>query len=786
MGKKLVEQFIPRWNLTHVIDTAGGYIPGHGTPTVILFGTNRKPIQPIIRTVMGIKGEPATPEDPAKGLVWTAILQQVDHPGSESEFVSVADTPRESFHKHPWSIGGGGAAELKEMLDEGGEKTLENLIESIGPASFAGIDDVFIAARGAFRRKNIAADFLRPFAAGDNLRDWDYSTSEEAFTPYNGSGKLVALSQGSSWANHLWPFRHTLESVVGFGKKTRQDTGEPWYSWYRWISERVGAQLKLVFPSVSTHNHFVLERGRLVFNRHAPLVRLASTATLDDYLAIAGLLNSSAACFWMKQVFHNKGSAVDEHGARQRTMPFEDFFENDGTKLQQLPVPPEKPLSLTRELDQLVRELKAHSPAAILAQPEISDLNSKLANSHAEFIRLRERMIFLQEELDWECYRHYGLLAENVNLSPASPDLSQIQLRLGERAFEIVMARKMAGGELETAWFARHGSTPITELPAHWPAAYRQLVERRVALIERDRNLALIEQPEYKRRWNTEPWEQQQGCALREWLLARLEDPRYWPAPELTSCAHLADKVHRDPEFMEVASLYRGRPDFDITELVVELVESESVPFLPVLRYKETGLRKRAIWEQVWGLQRREDATEAEVRGQGAAAGGEAQQQTEIKRRQKQEVGDIPVPPKYDTKDFVSTTCWRLRGKLDVPKDRFITYPFCNRDADRTPVIGWAGWDHLQQAQAVAGYYERMRTNEGWTDDRLVPLLAGVLELLPWLLQWHNGLDPQYGMGLGDFFRSFAEEEARRMGKTLDDVRAWQPPAKPGRKKKGT
>jgi len=109
-------------------------------------------------------------------------------------------------------------------------------------------------------------------------------------------------------------------------------------------------------------------------------------------------------------------------------------------------------------------------------------------------------------------------------------------------------------------------------------------------------------------------------------------------------------------------------------------------------------------------------------------------------------------------------------------------YPHCNRDADRTPVIGWAGWDQLQQAQAVAGYYERMRTNEGWTDDRLLPLLAGVLELLPWLLQWHNALDPQYGMGLGDFFRSFSEEEARRMGKTLDEVRAWKPPGKLPRK----
>ena len=67
---------------------------------------------------MGIRGEPATPEDPAKGLVWSAIVGQVDVPGSQSEFVSVCDSPRELFHKHPWSIGGGGAAELKERMDE--------------------------------------------------------------------------------------------------------------------------------------------------------------------------------------------------------------------------------------------------------------------------------------------------------------------------------------------------------------------------------------------------------------------------------------------------------------------------------------------------------------------------------------------------------------------------------------------------------------------------------------------------------------------------------------------
>lgn len=453
------------------------------------------------------------------------------------------------------------------------------------------------------------------------------------------------------------------------------------------------------------------------------------------------------------------------------------------TPLGNLPVTTDRPLAIATELDRMASVLNASIPSAMLAK-KIANLVATLEEAHENFSQNYRRMIALQEELDWECYRYYGLLAENLNLSVSLPEFSQIQIKLGERAFEIVMARKMAKGELKTAWFSRHGSTPITELPAHWPAVYRSLVERRIALIENDRNLALIEQPENKRRWNTEPWEQQQEHALREWLLARLEDPRYWPAPELTSCAHLADKVRRDAEFMEVAALYRNRPDFDLTELVVELVESESVPFLPVLRYKESGLRKRAIWESVWNLQREEDRLQAQITGLTAALKQQPEKAEDLQAqiaKLKSQIPEIPVPPKYDTKDFATGPCWSLRGKLDVPKERFITYPHCNRDADRTPVIGWAGWDQLQQAQAVAGYYERMRTNEGWTDDRLLPLLAGVLELIPWLIQWHNALDPVYGMGLGDFFRSFVEEEARRIGKTLDEVRVWAPDERAGR-----
>ena len=68
-------------------------------------------------------------------------------------------------------------------------------------------------------------------------------------------------------------------------------------------------------------------------------------------------------------------------------------------------------------------------------------------------------------------------------------------IRLGQRTFEIVLARKMAAGEEETTWFVRHGSTPITDIPAEWPEEYKKVVQRRIDLIESDKNIGLIERP---------------------------------------------------------------------------------------------------------------------------------------------------------------------------------------------------------------------------------------------------------------------------------------------------
>jgi hypothetical protein len=372
-------------------------------------------------------------------------------------------------------------------------------------------------------------------------------------------------------------------------------------------------------------------------------------------------------------------------------------------------------------------------------------------------------MVCLQEELDWFCYCLYGLIdaddpaVRNLKAWARTPGLA-----LSQRPFEIVLARRIAAGEEQTAWFERHGSTPITEIPEDWPEDYRKTVERRIELIETDPNIGLIERPEYKRRWLREPWNEQVARALKGWLLDRLESPHYWPDPahpELMSAARLADCAGADPEFLQVAALYRGQEAVDVPRLVAELVEKESVPFLSVLRYTTSGLRTRADWCDTWRLQRDEDESKP------------------LLDRGGRPLDAIPVPPKYTAKDFQKPDYWRLRGKLDVPKERFVSYPGCERPGDPSLVVAWAGWDHLHQARAVATYFIRLK-DEGVATEQLVPQLTGIDELVFWLKLWHNALDPAMGMGIGDYFEEFVKTEAMALGYTLDQVRAWEPPAK--------
>ena len=125
-GTKLIEDVLPKLDLTHVVDCSGAYIPGHGTPTVILFGRNRRPVAEVVRTVRGIRGEPAAPEDPAQGLVWSAILAQTDLSHSSGDFISTEDTPRAALAQPSVEHGGGGAAEVQALIEAAPRKLADS------------------------------------------------------------------------------------------------------------------------------------------------------------------------------------------------------------------------------------------------------------------------------------------------------------------------------------------------------------------------------------------------------------------------------------------------------------------------------------------------------------------------------------------------------------------------------------------------------------------------------------------------------------------------------------
>jgi hypothetical protein len=790
-GKKLIEEFLPRIDLTHVIDTSGAYIPGHGTPTVILFGRHRAPVAPEVRAVLGIRGEPSTPEEPAQGLVWRSIVKHLDQGEVQNEFVSVTNVPREMFARHPWSLGGGGQIDLTQIIEQNSVCRLQDKIEAISSLCITREDEAYLIPQKTLERMRIHKEHQIVSVQGDQVRDWYLNSPGWALFPYDADLNPVRFEEGPEVHRFLWPMRELLWRRRELSGDHRE-LGRTWWEWNRFLTHRFRQPLSVVFPQITTHNHFVLDHGGKVFNRTAPVIKLSANASDEDHLALLGLLNSSTACFWMKQVFHNKGSTVDEKGARQTTIAFENFYDFTGTGLMKFPVTAEKPLRLAADLDRLAHDRQQDLPVQLAAQ---FPLSRKALDAHKDTAAaLLGRMIVLQEELDWCCYTLYGITNQHLCYCDASGNpLEPPAIDLGQRAFEIVMARQMAAGGLATTWFERHRSTPMTELPSHWPEDYRRLVERRIALIADDKYLNLIERPEYKRRWNTEPWEEQEKRALRHWLLDRLESAAYWPEPQLQTTRTLANTAQLDADFLQVADLYRGYAGFDVHGLVVELVEAEAVPFLPALRYKATGLRKREVWERTWELQRHEDAIDAEVQAaltqrlDESAEQFQARLAAEQQRRKQADIGPIPPPPKYTSADFQTSTCWRLRGPLDVPKERFISYPFCSRTHDPMLVLGWAGWDHLQQARALAAWYTELVEQEGWSAARLTPLLAGLAELIPWLKQWHNAIDPDYNERLGDFFDIFLQGQLQQCGLTRDDLRNWQPPTMrraPGRRRR--
>jgi hypothetical protein len=483
------------------------------------------------------------------------------------------------------------------------------------------------------------------------------------------------------------------------------------------------------------------------------VIKLPEGATEDDHYDLLGVLNSSTACFWLKQVSHNKGSTVSGDGARTTLAPWEDFFEFTSTKLQDLPLPTERGGDLAAQIDAASVARAAVTPAAALA----SNKATALASSETEWLRLGRIMVALQEELDWRMYVSYGLA--DADLAPELPELLPIDPN--ERAMEVRLAREVAAGKAETAWFDRHGRTPLTALPSNRPDWYRDLVERRLEAIESNPSLRLLERPEYKRRWNGPTWDQLVTSAVRDAILDRLEGPELWQdasgRPVVRSIAQLADALRRDERLRELLVIHTGSHDYDLATELGKLIDAESVPAFATLRYKPAGLQKFRAWERTWEQQRAED------RGEHVT---------------------VEVPPKYTQADFLKQSYWSARGKLDVPKERFIAFPGSIYSEDTTASYGWAGWDHGERGQAIARFATELNRASA-PDEQVIPLAGALVEIEPWLKQWHDKIDARSGVSPAVAVTAVVNSLLDRLGLGRDALADWRPmPAVRGRKKK--
>ena len=752
-GTKLIEEFFgQKIELVEVIDTSGAYIPGHGTPTIVLIGRRRggKERSSTIRAVRSIQGEPSTPKSAEKGLVWSELVAQIDNPGFSGKWLSVDDLDRERyFNKQPWILADGGL-EMVEGLSKASEGQLSEASASAGITSFTLGDDLYLLPLHSVLRQGIPLLHHRPMVTGDSLRDWVEGEFDEAVFPYDEKFSPVKVEEKPPLLRYMWPGRTVISRSVMFGGKAKIDSGLLWTEYGRLAVSKLRIPLSIAFAFVATHNNFVLDRGGKVFKQTAPVIKLREGASEEEHLQLLGLLNSSTACFWFKMVSYPKGGdPMGDDGARVSVHPWSDRYEFTGSNVERFPLPSACPTSLAAALDSLAQKLSAASPSSLIA--DTVPTASALREARADWEALRQQMIFLQEELDWQVYSLYNLHDEDLR-TPDSVDISEISL--GERAFEIVLARKVAADEASGEWFTRHGSTPITELPTHWPQGYCEVVQKRIDAMTSSRAIGMVERPEYKRRWATEGWDSLQDKALRSWLLDRMETRELWyddnDMPALLTLSHLADALSRDEDFSSVARVYAPRQE--LADLVADLLTTEHVPFVSALRYKPSGLKKRADWETTWEKQREEDAAPDEP----------------AKRKIRDQT---KVPPKYTSADFLRPSYWKARGKLDVPKERFISYGAVNAATPR--LYGWAGWDHREQAHALTSHIA-LNTP---ADEEIAPYLAGLLELQPWLDQWHGEFDPMYSGPPAGYFSGYRQQKQGEHGLTDDDLREWKPAA---------
>jgi len=314
----------------------------------------------------------------------------------------------------------------------------------------------------------------------------------------------------------------------------------------------------------------------------------------------------------------------------------------------------------------------------------------------------------------------YGLdetpeIVEPDKVVPIPPTWLPWCLNFATRDAEIraELAEGRNPGEQPTVWFERHRWQPLTELPPEAAPALRARIDARRQRIRSVPALALIENANFKRRWYCPDYDAEEREAMQAWLADQVEVAAK-ERKATFSLEQMVASLQDDPHVLAVCELLAGRRDFSLSQLVAEALFNDMVPNHRFHIYKPAGLVKREAWERTWEDQCREDAGEKVT---------------------------PEVPPSYGTGDFLKTEYWQLRGKLDVPKERFIAFTEIPGRAGAETLYGWAGWTPLQRLRAILAIDEELEDADVPLADR-IGLLDSAWRLLPDVARRGRGLFP--------------------------------------------
>ncbi|AUX42289.1 uncharacterized protein SOCE26_037190 [Sorangium cellulosum] len=763
-GMPLLEKVLPNFDITHIINTSGAYFPppGFSVPTVIIIGIRRRPISSTF-IVRQIGLDPGEYTDPKQGVVWQKILDNFNNSGFSDEYIEVEVVDQGNVHVYPWRLTGGVGAAYVEALEAIDNTMLSDCCSEAGPGAVAmsNADAIYIAHRDAFERAGIA-NWTRRHLTGETIRDFVCHGSEHIFWPYDSDLKPRDIVEHPRVVRWLWPYRHILESRATFRRGgTYKSDGRLWYGWHQLTHSRILVRHRILFPEILTEAHAILDDARTSASQS--LTCFVPAKQLDDNTtrALVAYLNSSSFMAWVRRrcapLSTARGDISKEKGKSER-------YRVPANMAARIPIPMDViangPVSfrigtLFSALEDLGRQREHHSQALVDAlKRNKTEIDTTLHQHTRQDQELRNKSVVIQEELDWTiystvCRTELPLAPLDVLMACAAPPEA--------RPF--------------TATLSTGSYDPVIHGDGDSANTLREIWLSRAHTISNNRLIADVETRAFKRSWlgqrgvfghNKRTSAEVEIAGIRAAILAIIEAELSSTEAKLLPIRNvyngLVERSHLKNLLDALAERLDANHEGD-AQALADLARDDSVPYLAAYRYSESGLSKWTMWQSVWDMQRAEDS--------GIASG--ASSNVDALR--------------YAANDFQNSTITRLRGELDVPKERFISYPGAEKDDDPSPLFGWAGWDHLEQATALAALYLERKQEDGWPADRLVPLLAGLLELVPWLKQWHN--EPREDFGgerLGDYYDRYVEAEARALGKTLDDLRAWRPAGRRGRK----